>query len=321
MKNRLSYFKNQKGMSLIELMISMVIGLIMLSGVITIFINSRVSFHASQSQTTMLSDARFAVHLIRQDVQMAGSYGLLESSNLVTTTLGNLANDCDAGWYIDADTHLFGADDSNPYAGTCIPAAQSWMTNTDIIVARYADSVTVDDGSLSATDVYLRSTTSEGELFSGGVAPVLASETATFPAQNNAFVTAAYYISDYTDAPGDGYPSLHRIRLTSGPSIVDDLIVPGVEDLQFQYGVDDDDDGSVDLYVNADNAAIDWTSKDSIRRIKSVSISLLMVAEESEGGLDTSGSYEYADKVNNIANDGRIRKVITTVIPLLNQIR
>ncbi len=312
--------KTQQGMSLVELMISMVIGLVLLGGVLTIYVNSRQSYHIAQSNNTLLSDIRFATHLIRQDVRLAGSYGIMSPTLSVTNNLANIAGDCAPGWFSNTDFIIFGSNDTNPYAATCIGSSADYKANTDILVIRYADPDTVATADLVADTVYVRTTPTEGELFIGTAEPVLSSETATVTGQNNKLQAVAYYISNFTDAAGDGYPSLHRIRLGVGPALLDEVVVPGVEDMQIQFGYDDDGDGSVDQYVNADNPVLDWTDSATTLNIKSVAISMLLVAEESENGLDTGQTFNYADKSVTVANDGKLRKLVTTVLPLVNQL-
>ncbi len=309
---------NNKGYSLIELLISMVIGSVMLAGVLNVYVNSNNAFQVSSSLNTLVSDGRFATHLIRQDVQLSGSFGLVQPGGIITDTgIANIANDCAVQWFANTSINLIGFNDNNPYAATCIDAADGYVANTDVMVVRYAEPLVTANANISANTVYMRNTLSEGALFTN-IVPVLPSETVDFPGQNNQLQTIAYYISDYTDTAGDGYPSLRRIRLVSGPSIEDEVVVPGVQDMQIQYGLDSDNDGSVDQYVNANNPILNWATDQD--RVLSVSISLLLVAENPENGLDTSNTFNYADKQVVVANDSRLRRLITTVIPLKNKL-
>ena len=47
-----------------------------------------------------------------------------------------------------------------------------------------------------------------------------------------------------------GYPALRRKTLTAGPDVADEEVIAGVEDLQFQLGVDTNGDSDADLFVN-----------------------------------------------------------------------
>jgi hypothetical protein len=133
--------------------------------------------------------------------------------------------------------------------------------------------------------------------------------------------SVGYYISDHTDFEGDGYPSLRRIRHggVGADILVDEVVVPGVQDMQILYGFDADEDGSVDHYLNADN--IPWGNPDTQKKLLSISISLLLVAEEKENNLDTGKTYTLADKVVTVANDGKFRRLIQIVLPMTSKLR
>lgn len=307
------------GFSLVELMVSMAIGSVLLAGVLTVYVNSNNAFHVSNSLNTLVSDARFATHLIRQDVQLSGSHGLAQKDASFTNTgIANIASDCAVQWFANITTNITGSNNTNPYSATCISAADGYVANSDVLVIRYADPAPVADADIVANTVYSRNNLGEGILFTNAI-PALSN--AGFTAQNNQYNSVAYYISDHTDSAGDGYPSLHRIRLVAGPALEDEVVVPGVQDMQIQYGFDSDDDGSVDQYINADNPIIDWTFEPDVNHILSISLSLLLVAETPEAGLNTAKTFNYADKQVVVANDGKFRRLITTVIPLNNQLR
>jgi len=77
--------KGQFGFSLIELMISMVLGSILMGGALSVFLNSKQTFLFSEEMTSMQENSRFAMEFITRDVRMAGYYGC--GSNSVVNTL------------------------------------------------------------------------------------------------------------------------------------------------------------------------------------------------------------------------------------------
>jgi type IV pilus assembly protein PilW len=112
----------------------------------------------------------------------------------------------------------------------------------------------------------------------------------TAPAgQVNDLIVNAYYISqDSTDRPG--LPSLQRIALTDGPAFVAEEIVPGIEDMQIQFGVDPTGmRGVATRYVNPGDVAAG-------EQIVSVRIWLLIRSETPEVGFVDGRTYAYADR-------------------------
>lgn len=68
-----------QGFSLVELMIAMAIGVMLLSGILTIFTSSRKSFDLSNEISGIQENARFAVERLASDVRMAGFQGCATS--------------------------------------------------------------------------------------------------------------------------------------------------------------------------------------------------------------------------------------------------
>jgi type IV pilus assembly protein PilW len=64
--------RSQGGMSLIELMIAMVVGLILMAGVLSIFISSRQSYGVNGAVGQVQENGRFALHFIKYTSRMAG---------------------------------------------------------------------------------------------------------------------------------------------------------------------------------------------------------------------------------------------------------
>jgi type IV pilus assembly protein PilW len=65
----------QQGLSLIELMIAMVVGLVLLAGVIQIFTSSRASYMVSEGLARLQENGRFGVGFLADDLRMAGQTG------------------------------------------------------------------------------------------------------------------------------------------------------------------------------------------------------------------------------------------------------
>jgi type IV pilus assembly protein PilW len=65
----------QKGLSLIELMISITLGLILMTGVVQMFLSSKTTFTSQQGISRVQETGRLAIDFIAQDVRMAGLTG------------------------------------------------------------------------------------------------------------------------------------------------------------------------------------------------------------------------------------------------------
>ena len=65
----------QQGLSIIELMISMGIGLLILAGLVTMFVNSSANQRELQRSSIRIENGRYAMDTITQDLHHAGYYG------------------------------------------------------------------------------------------------------------------------------------------------------------------------------------------------------------------------------------------------------
>jgi type IV pilus assembly protein PilW len=332
LKNGMVPWRRSVGFSLIELMLSMVVGLLLVAGVITVFVNSRSVYDTSQSQIQMVDEARFALQLIGDDLRLAGHYGrntMAEQverrrNDTVKLPLDNmtLGTDCEAGWYINLERKIFASNNANPYPATCINPDAGYRLNTDVLVVRYANVVAVDDAAASVGGgvIFVQGEPAlRGELFNNDQAlPTLS------PDNNFRLLAHAYYVSDFTDEAGDGIPSLHRISLVAGPTLIDEVIATGVEDFQVQFGLDTDActpalcDDSANYYVNADHADLDWNDPESADNIRAVRVWLLMRSEDEERGLKASKEFEVGGEKSTF-NDGFRRLLLSNVFQVRNR--
>jgi type IV pilus assembly protein PilW len=307
----------QGGITLLEIMVSLVLGLFIIAAVLTLLVNSRSGFQTSENQAHMLENARYAFHSIGRDLRHAGSYGRLSWSSLIfgQDAMGTAIGDCNAGFYIDVSRKIYGANESNPFGGSCIPSAD-YLSGTDILVTRYARPTAITDADtlLSGNRVYIQANESRGEIFLGGAAAPTHS-----PDNNFQMVTNIYYISPNTQ-PDDGIPSLHRISLQAGSTAAemeDELMVSGVESFQVQYGLNECDlppcSEAITRYVDASNTVFGgtlWPVTDKVQQIESVRVWLLIRSATPESGLDTTGTFNMGGKTVVISTNDSIRRLL-----------
>jgi prepilin-type N-terminal cleavage/methylation domain-containing protein len=311
--------RQQQGFSLIEMMLAMLIGIIIMGGILSVYNNTREAQRVSDDQMHLVSDARFAIETIAYDLRHAGVFGGTNLASTIkchkgdpncSTALATAAGDCETRWYLDITVPIFASEAINPYS-TC--AITSHLGNTDLLVVRYADSNPIDTASLVSSTAYVRSNYQAGELFIGTTPPVIPDDTSALT-NNHLLVSRAYYVSDFTDYAGDGLPSLRRVDLIAGPAVQDQLILPGVENLQIQFGIDTDKDRVVDQYVNADQVP-DWT------KVYSARVWVLVRSQHTDKTVDTSETFTIAGNSVSFGNDGYRRLLISSVINLRNMIR
>lgn len=86
--------QSQRGLSLIELMISITLGLILLTGVMQVFLSSKNVYTSQQALSRVQETGRLAIDFMARDIRMAGYTGCASrvAGMVVTNTLDDSAN-------------------------------------------------------------------------------------------------------------------------------------------------------------------------------------------------------------------------------------
>jgi len=81
----------QRGLTIVEIMVAMVIGLILTAGVVQVFMGSKTTYRVNEALGRLQEDGRFALEYLSRDVRMAG-YSGCSRYGPVTNTLKNASN-------------------------------------------------------------------------------------------------------------------------------------------------------------------------------------------------------------------------------------
>ena len=71
---------SQKGLTLIELMIAMLLGVFLIGGILQIFISTKQSYRMQENLSRLQENGRFAMDFIARDMRMTGYWGCLNPS-------------------------------------------------------------------------------------------------------------------------------------------------------------------------------------------------------------------------------------------------
>ena len=311
----------ERGLTLIELLISLVIGSIIIGGILLLLVNTKSSFDTNQNQVQMNDSGRFALHTIGEDLRIAGGFGRTNWTQQFTgmALMPTADGDCADRFYVDVQRKVYGIDGSNvAYNSPCILDTDR-VPGTDILAVRYANSVAVDDVAV-ATGIYdqtafVQTYLGRGVVFMGGTGAVVPDVSED---NNTRLVTNVYYVHKDTE-PNDGIPSLRKISLVPGgtkPEMRDQVLVSGVENFQVQYGINDcllvRCPPTINRYVDADNPFFggeDWPNLAAARQVDAVRIWVLVRSENDEKDVDTSNSFVLAG-VNVATPDDGIRRAL-----------
>lgn len=300
----------ERGFSIVEMMISITIGLVIVAALIGVLASNSRSSKTNERTSELQSNGRYALDHLKRELRHAGYRGYTWAEPVTPTGAIAVTNECGgagSGFARNIRQGIWGANESNPFSGDCLSGA---YLRGDLLVIRHAASQPA--AALTANTLYFRSTYSNGEVFQGTVAPTTITGT---PIASFALQEYVYYIgSDDDDA---SVPALRRIELQSDGSFTDVMVVSGIEHLQVQYGI-----ATTDLntqYYNADaivgastdNNPNDWDDVHAAR------IWLLARNARAENGYANTSTYTMGDQAYTV-NDSFRRQMFTTVVQLRN---
>lgn len=278
----------QRGMTLIEMMVAMAISSVLLLGSFNIYTQSRSSYRSTESVAHLQENLRFATDTLTNDVQLAQFWGQTNEPGFThtadvsiscdTVDVTNWALDIDALSGVDMMTGIQASDDS--YDLVC--PGNDPRDNSDVLVIRHASAEQVAapvDG-----NVQIQSNGEGGRIFASDVAPP---EYASNGSIHDVIVNA-YYISNQSRFEPT-LPALRRRSLVGGV-MQDQEIIPGVENLQVQFGIDTTNDGEVNGYVDSDHFMVGAPGVE----ILSVRLWLLVRSEMTEQGQGYRDTKTYA---------------------------
>lgn len=145
---------SQRGLSLIELMIAITLGLILIAGVIQMFLSSQTVFHTQQAMSRIQENGRLGIEFIAKDIRMAGYMGCLNDPMAISNTL-NKANEFAYRMNIGIEGY------TAPLVGgeTGMALSPSPIAGTDILVVRSATGAGAPvTQANNATQVFARNT-------------------------------------------------------------------------------------------------------------------------------------------------------------------
>lgn len=307
--NKPSPLYSQMGVTLVELMIGMTVGLIVLAFVSQIYLSGRQSYRTQTGFGSLQENGRFALYFLQRDLRMAGFPRTLGPGNAPPVL---------DGFVIDTSPEEVGMTRILGEPATC----NDCKNGSDQIVIRYnsfGDLAAVPAGIPETMEgVFNENNDDDGASRRDclGQEVLLTGQWST--------VEIAYFVDMYTP-PGEEneVPTLY-CHGNGGAGSNPQPIIPGVESFQVLYGQDTDGDGYANIYLNASEIVGDaqW------RSVASVRIGLLINSQEpifespdTEWYTVLDADPVQAQDISSTALDERrfARRVFTTTIQLRNR--
>lgn len=333
----------QRGLSIIEMMIAITIGMVLIAGIGQIFVGSKQTYRVQNELARLQENGRFAMDFLARDIRMADYWGCAKG---LTNVVNNL-NPAGAGY--NSVTHGFGdglsgtdgggtASDTiimrmaNPTAFPVQSAGPQASGNIQIAAGNplvQGEILVISD--CTGADIFQVTNANPGNtgtlVHNTGNATAPGNFNATNPgcpganahclshvygsdAQIMQTIVMSYFIQN--DAGNNNTPTLYRQLGTATA----EPLAEGVENMQILYGEDTDNpqDYVANRYLVAGAAGLDMD------KVVSVRVAILVRTPNNNVNTTTdTTAYNLAGTSVTPTADKRIRRVFTSTIQIRNR--
>lgn len=308
-----SKYTYQRGLSLIELMIAIPIGILLMLAVIQVFSNSLISVYSQNAYARVQENGRMASALITRDIRSAGNWGCFGNNSGIRSHLDTSSVNYDVEM-LPISGAIDGGNDVSAMTIDNITVRNS----TDILTLRGARSFTATsvvepylDGS-SATvniistrtfdkgDLILLSDCRQADLFTnmsdlnsnissgiGGAGSGIPNISASFLASYEA---GTQILEPYANVYFIGGNSANSFSLYRSDNGTANELVRGINDMQLMFGIDSTGNGSADTFLEA---------PPDMNNVVSVRVTLIAESGDSSSGTPMTRAYQVTANIRN----------------------
>lgn len=337
---RLVCARFNRGVTLVELMVAMLLGLIVVGGALSLIAANKQSYRTNEALAQVQESARTAFELLARDIRQAGSTGcdnsgrvgfVLNSSTnwwqnwaglvgyegttanpavTIGTATGERVSATDSFQIRGTESPGLSIKTHDPSAATLeLNATSAVIANGDILLACDFDHATILQAtSYDATAkkvAYTNGPGAPGNCSKGLGYPVDCSSVTgnvyTFrPNSQLARFAASSWYIGNNGRPEEGGRSLFRRRLGSGGVSVTEEVVAGVTDLQIQYRLNGSNE-----FLDASSPNITTAGWDAVNAVQ-----LTLTMRSADAGVTTAPG----------TNNGRLQRTFTHLVTLRNRV-
>jgi type IV pilus assembly protein PilW len=334
--------RHQQGFTLVELMVSITIGMIIISGVLAVLVSSAGIYRGSDARARIQENARYAMNVLQQDLRMAGYMGCF-NLNMFPTRFTNLVKNPTE----HANNYALMVNGYEAGASSWTPALDSAIGTTAIVPIKGSDvlvmrgpvgpSAPLND-TMTTTSAPIPLASVEGFSVGGlaiisdcGYANVFkvtqipadkkivhaanmntdAKLTRVFSNVDGAVVTPLGTVTYFVAAAGDGFAG-HRSLYRQEDNGTPEEIATGIEQMQLEYGVDTDGaaGGAANKFVTGDQVGT--------LTVSAVKVSLLVSTYQANAALKAQ-TFNF-NGAGMTATDRRLYTPVTTTVTLRNRV-
>lgn len=307
-----------RGLSLVELLVALAIGVVLAFAATHFLLRSKLSFLQSDELARLRENGFYALRLLSHELTMAGHLGSeIPGASIASSLRGSacfefLLDTTSAVAHVnDGDVAGVSASGGSSLPEDCLPSRQHQAGSDILVVRRTSGEALVAAGEVRAAPdadaLYLRSRAAQrpAAIARGGDPGV--------PGELWEYTPAVFFVRSHSRIRGDGIPTLCRKR----PGRTDERMAPveclveGIENLQLEFGIDDDGDLQPDRFATRPAVA-------ELRRAVAARIHLLVRSVQPVPGHSDDNDYQLAGKHIPASHDAYYRRLVQATLLLRN---
>jgi type IV pilus assembly protein PilW len=255
----------QRGLTLIELMIALVLGLLLVIAMSAVFVSSSMSRREVQMSADVIENGRYGIDILNRELTQAGFYGTLANP---AGTLNDMCSTITAGapanWRDSLLIHASGLNNTDAN-----PACLTRKAGTDAIFIQRASTCRLGETGCGAevptTQAYIQVSSCGTEYSTtpyvvdlGGASTftLKGKDCTSVSTEKRRLVRRVYFISTNDE--------LRSMDITPAGAQTPVTLVEGIEQMQIEYAIDGSGDGSVDTFTSTPTAA-EWPNVIGVR--------------------------------------------------------
>lgn len=307
------------GITLVELMIAMVVGMFIVLAMSTLFVGSSTSRREMQASAEAAENGRYALDLLTKELSMAGFYSSLAAGAPGFTSLPGSIDPCSdavASWAGQLLVHAVGY---NNNAGG--PSCVTRKTGTDAIFIQRAATCAVGETSCGAevnTEGYLQVSECGTEYSTSAFVVAQGATAANFPlltksctsgtiAPKRRLIRRFFYI--------DANDVLNYVDFgLTGTASTPVALVENIEQMQIEYALDTNGDGTAETFTSTPSNMTQWSQTIGVR------LYLLARSTDTSRNTNNQSTFTLGDTTVSISASTAAfkRRVYQTYIPFLS---
>lgn len=325
-----------RGFTLVEILVALAIEVVVLLALTVLLARNSGNQEELERGIRQLENGRFSLDTLSEDVMHAGYFSDFNPDSLMTPPSYQTPSPCAVaptaqGWDTAATPILVPVPIQGIAAGAGVACLANRKADTEALVVRRAETgPTIPLASGRDDNLYIQVARCPLDAIRVRAAAVPSANPAgTFNLRrpdcasvNDAvrrLSQRTYFIATCNDcAANDGIPTLKRVEMVNGALRVTS-IAEGVENLQVEYGVDTDDDGTPNTFATVGSGVVSGVAPNVWQNVVSVRLHLLIRSSRASAGYTDTRTYRLGPDVE-VAEpaDGFKRTLLTSTVRLRN---